>query len=110
MAREYCNRAVEVGTVQTLICTVGQGVSQCTLQNVSDRDIYVGGAEVTIDGETRGFMLRPGEWIQLESYEDDSSELYGVIAEATETKTSKPTKTKDDDESPTATIVFLVSS
>lgn len=116
MSREYRNGAVQIGIEPTVICTIGQGVSQCTLQNISEKHIFVGGSSVAADGDTLGYRISPGDSVQLESYEDDASELYGVIAgAATKTKSKTRAKTEatdsdDNDESPTAIIVFLVSS
>lgn len=118
MSREYRNGAVQVGTEPTMICIIGQGISQCTLQNISERNVFIGGSHVAADGDMLGFRLNPGDSVQLDSYESDASELYAVIAR-TKTKTKKAKaadataeKDSDDDsdESPTATIVFLVSS
>jgi hypothetical protein len=85
---------VQVKREPTVVCVVPQGVASCLVQNRSRSTVFLGGHDVTNDGERQGFLLDPGESITVPAFEDDASALYAVT----------------DAEDTPATVVFLVSS
>ena len=99
--RQLRHGAVEVGVYPTLVCDAMQDVSSVMVQNTSGTPVFVGANDVAVDGERRGIMIKPGETQSISSYVNDSSPIYAVIADSS--------NEGEDDESPTAIVVFLTS-
>lgn len=99
--RELNHGAVEIGVGPTLICDAIQDVTSVMVQNISDVPVFVGASDVSVDGPRRGIMLKPGDTQSISSYQNDSSPIFGVVADSKDRG--------ENDEPSTATVIFMTT-
>lgn len=77
----YNTNAITVTTTPTLIASVSPDVDIILVQNTSDTAVYLGGPDVTPDGDTQGFTLPPGDHIEIPSMQNVPNQLYAATAD-----------------------------
>ena len=79
MARSFRQGSVKITDKPTLIVTVPHTVNSVIVQNIGSAPVFIGGDDVTTDGELSGIRLGPKDPpLPIPCYEYDSSELYGI--------------------------------
>lgn len=75
----YKSRRVEVSDSPTLVVVIPQNISNAIIQNCGDEMVYIGGRDVSADGECMGLPLAPGEKLgALDAFEFDCVEMWAT--------------------------------